>query len=101
MPNRTTEEGSSEGFGLVFLEASACGKPVIGGRSGGVTDVIDHEETGLLVDCSDPANIADAILRMIDDRELYSHCVSRSVAHAESMSWYSTAQSFRRACLAA
>ncbi len=50
MPNRATEDGDTEGFGLVFLEAGACGKPVIGGRAGGVPDAITHEVTGLLVE---------------------------------------------------
>lgn len=48
MPART-DERDVEGFGLVFLEASACGKPVVGARTGGVVDAILDEETGLLV----------------------------------------------------
>jgi phosphatidylinositol alpha-1,6-mannosyltransferase len=51
LPN--SEEGVGghdfEGFGLVFLEAAACGKPTVGGRSGGVPEAIEENETGLLV----------------------------------------------------
>ena len=49
MANRQLANGDVEGFGLVFLEANACGKPVVGGRSGGAVDAIADGESGLLV----------------------------------------------------
>lgn len=49
MPNRQKGVGI-EGFGIVFLEASAMGKPVIGGKSGGTQDAILDGVTGLHVD---------------------------------------------------
>ena len=42
-------DGEVEGFGIAFLEANACGKPVIGGRSGGIEDAIIDGKTGYLV----------------------------------------------------
>ncbi len=48
MPNKTID-GDLEGFGLVFLEANACGLPVIGGRSGGVVDAIEDHVSGYLI----------------------------------------------------
>lgn len=51
MPNRI-EEGDIEGFGIVFLEAAAAGKPTIGGDSGGVPEAVERDVTGLLVDGS-------------------------------------------------
>lgn len=48
MPNKMVD-GDLEGFGLVFLEANACGLPVIGGRSGGVVDAIEDGVSGFLV----------------------------------------------------
>ena len=54
-----------EGFGMVFLEANAFGKPVIGGNVGGVPDAVVHEETGLLVDPSNTDQIANAIVRLL------------------------------------
>jgi phosphatidylinositol alpha-1,6-mannosyltransferase len=54
----------AEGFGIVYLEASACGRPVIGGRCGGIPDAVQQEETGLLVDPVDPNAVAAAIIRL-------------------------------------
>jgi len=62
MPNR--EDGSSvEGFGIVFLEANTCKKPVIGGNSGGTADAIVSGRTGFLVD---PNNIKDLSGKIIE-----------------------------------
>ena len=69
MPNRV--EGTDvEGFGIVFLEANACGKPVIGGRSGGAVDAIADGESGYLVDPYSPQDIAEAAIRLLTDPAL-------------------------------
>ncbi len=59
-----------EGFGLVFLEAGACGTPVLGSRAGGIPEAIRDGETGLLVPPDDPARLAEAALRVLTDPEL-------------------------------
>jgi len=59
-----------EGFGIVFLEAGACGKAVIGTRTGGIPDAILHEQTGLLVDEQNPLQLAEAITRLLADDAL-------------------------------
>ncbi|HKU37363.1 MAG TPA: glycosyltransferase family 4 protein, partial [Polyangiales bacterium] len=66
MPARE-EAGDIEGFGLVFLEAGACGKPVVGARAGGAVDAIVDQETGVLVPPDDPAELARALLGLLDD----------------------------------
>lgn len=59
-----------EGFGIVFLEAAACGVPQVAGRSGGAAEAVDNGRTGVVVDDPDdvPA-VADAIARVLDDPE--------------------------------
>jgi phosphatidyl-myo-inositol dimannoside synthase len=74
MPSREQLElRDVEGFGIVFLEANACARPVIGGRSGGIPDAIVDGVTGLLVSPNDPEDIANAIKRLLTDRELAVH----------------------------
>ena len=66
MPNREIN-GDIEGFGIVYLEASAAGKPVIGGRSGGTSDAILDGITGLRVDGTSVVEIAEAVISLLSD----------------------------------
>lgn len=59
-----------EGFGLVLLEAGACGRPVLGACSGGIPDAVAHEDSGLLVPPDDPAAAAVALVRLLGDPAL-------------------------------
>ena len=72
MPNRevlsTTD--SIEGFGISFIEASACGKPVIGGRSGGAEAAVADGETGFLVDPPSVHELTSKIKLLIEDGNL-------------------------------
>jgi len=65
-----TDKGEMEGFGIVYLEAGACGKPVVAGRGGGVEEAVEDGVTGLLVDPLDVGEIAEAIVRILKDKEL-------------------------------
>jgi phosphatidylinositol alpha-1,6-mannosyltransferase len=65
-PNRTVE-GDTEGFGVVFLEANACGTAVIGGRAGGTADAIEVGESGLRVDGDSVEAVAEAIESLLGD----------------------------------
>src|ERR1700761_183088 len=66
MPCRTRGAGMDvEGLGIVFLEASASGVPVIAGRSGGAPETVQHNKTGLVVDGRSVNQIADAVTEML------------------------------------
>jgi phosphatidylinositol alpha-1,6-mannosyltransferase len=69
-PNRELQDGDTEGSGIVFLEASAFGKPVIGGKAGGTQDSIVEGVTGLRVDGEDVGEIAHAIITVLKDEAL-------------------------------
>jgi phosphatidylinositol alpha-1,6-mannosyltransferase len=61
------EAPNVEGFGLVFLEAAACAKPSIGGRSGGIADAVGPAECGWLVDSTDDREIARVMREALAD----------------------------------
>jgi len=68
MPCRTRLGGLDvEGLGMVFLEAAACGLPVVAGRSGGAPDAVRDGETGVLVDGSSARDVADAVGALLSD----------------------------------
>lgn len=62
--------GGVEGFGIVCIEAAACGKPVVAGRSGGLVDSVADGETGILVDPLDIGAAAEAIAAVLQDATL-------------------------------
>jgi len=61
---------TGEGFGLVFLEAMAFGKPVVGAESGGVPDLIENGATGLLIPPRDKQKLQEALRRLLADSSL-------------------------------
>ncbi|WP_131747468.1 glycosyltransferase family 4 protein [Frankia sp. Cppng1_Ct_nod] len=68
MPCRTRRAGLEvEGLGIVYLEASATGLPVVAGRSGGAPDAVLDRRTGVVVDGGDLAQITDAVGRLLAD----------------------------------
>ena len=71
MPCRTRRRGLDvEGLGIVYLEASATGLPVVAGDSGGAPDAVREGETGYVVDGRDVAAIADRVATLLADPEL-------------------------------
>ena len=68
MPCRTRRGGLDvEGLGMVYLEAAACGLPVVAGTSGGAPEAVRDGRTGHVVDPRAPEAVASAISRLLDD----------------------------------
>jgi phosphatidylinositol alpha-1,6-mannosyltransferase len=68
MPSRSRFFGLEvEGLGIVYLEASACGIPVVAGNSGGAPDAVLEGVTGLCVDGTDVNHIAQAVIEICSD----------------------------------
>jgi phosphatidyl-myo-inositol dimannoside synthase len=65
LPARRTLDGDLEGYGLVYFEAAAWGRPVVAGRSGGEVDAVVDGETGLLVDGESASAVAAAIASLL------------------------------------
>lgn len=63
---------TGEGFGLVFLEAMAFGKPIVAAAAGGATDLVENEVNGLLVPAHNPEQLANALARLLNDEALRS-----------------------------
>ncbi|MGW0244535.1 glycosyltransferase family 4 protein [Micromonospora chalcea] len=71
MPCRTRRAGQDiEGLGIVYLEASATGLPVVAGNSGGAPDAVREDETGYVVDGRDPAAVAERLIALLEDDAL-------------------------------
>jgi len=85
-----------EGFGISFLEASASGVPVVAGRSGGVSDAVLHEKTGLLVNPDDPMDIAKALQRLLKNPDLARHLGNEGRLWVEAeMNWECVSERLR------
>jgi glycosyltransferase involved in cell wall biosynthesis len=70
-PSMTARNGASEGFGLVFAEAQACGVPVVSYRTGGVPEAVADGETGLLATERDVAGLAERLRTLLTDDDLW------------------------------
>ncbi len=101
MPNRELANGDTEGFGLVFLEANACGLPVIAGRDGGSTDAVRDGVNGLVVDGHSVDDIAAAMRTLRADPGLREHLRRGGLDLAAKADWTRKAEAFLRFCTGA
>lgn len=85
----------SESFGLVALEAQACGTPVVAARVGGLRYVVLDGVTGFLVEGHDAADHAERVLQLLDDRELARRMGRAGIEHSMRFSWDVTARALR------
>jgi len=77
----------NEPFGMVPLEALACGTPVIGANSGGLRETIKHNYNGILLDELTPENLGNAIDELLTDPDKYSTLQQNTRKSVESFSW--------------
>ncbi len=80
----------NESFGLVAIEAQACGTPVVAAAVGGLRTSVCDGASGLLVAGHDPADYAAAIRRLLDEPGLYRRLAAGAVRHAGQFGWSET-----------
>jgi D-inositol-3-phosphate glycosyltransferase len=81
----------SESFGLVALEAAACGTPVVASAVGGLTTLVDHGRTGFLIDEPTPRRYAAAVRRVFDEPLMAERLSTASVMRARRYTWRAAA----------
>ena len=86
----------SESFGLVGLEAQACGTAVVASRQVGLASVVRDGVTGFLVDGPDPAAYADRMLRLLEEPGLSERMGQRAARLARGRSWQRAADHLLR-----
>ncbi len=84
-----------EGFGLVFLEAAACGLPALGGRSGGIPEAVEEGRSGWLVDPVDTSAIAEKIKMLLSSPEELQRASAYSLSVASQKTWREVGLRFR------
>ena len=89
MASRTLHKtGDSEGFGITFLEANACGCPVIGSYEGGIPDAVENEVNGLLVPSDSPSDIALAVKKVFSNEDYRLGLVNKGMKRvSERFTW--------------
>jgi phosphatidylinositol alpha-1,6-mannosyltransferase len=83
-PSKRSPQGWEEGQGLTFVEAMLCGVPVIATNSGGISDIVRHDVTGLIVPQADPTSIATAVDRLLRDEQLRTSLIAAAAAHVRA-----------------
>jgi D-inositol-3-phosphate glycosyltransferase len=86
----------SESFGLVALEAAACGAPVVASAVGGLRTLVDHGHTGFLVEGRDPSAFAAYVAEVLDNPQLASSLGDAAAARARRYTWSTSAARLRR-----
>jgi D-inositol-3-phosphate glycosyltransferase len=86
----------SESFGLVALEAAACGTPVVASAVGGLQSLVDHGHTGFLLDRRNPVDVAKAIAEILDSPQLADTMGAAAAERAARYTWGFAAARLRR-----
>jgi D-inositol-3-phosphate glycosyltransferase len=86
----------SESFGLVALEAAACGIPVVASAVGGLLSLIEDGRTGRLIDGRNPTDYARAVAEILGDRSMRARMSAAAVERARWYTWSFAAARLRR-----
>jgi D-inositol-3-phosphate glycosyltransferase len=86
----------SESFGLVALEAAACGTPVVAAAVGGLRTLVEHGRTGFLVDGRDPTVFAAYAEQVLTTPPLAAELSARAAHRARDFTWSTAAGRLRR-----
>lgn len=84
VPSITESSGLAEAFGMVFAEAQAMGLPVVSYRTGGIPEVVAHEETGLLAQEGNIEELAAHIIKILSDASLWQYFSERGIDRVNS-----------------
>lgn len=92
IPKYVSKSGSIEGFGLVYIEAQACGTPVIGSNSGGVPEAIGNG--GLVVEPEDGEGLKKALIAILTNKKLSKKLSKSSLKRSKKFSWNNVAKEY-------
>ncbi|HZR27948.1 MAG TPA: glycosyltransferase family 4 protein, partial [Terriglobales bacterium] len=96
MINRLEAGGDVESFGMVFTEANAVGKPVVGGRSGGAAEAVLDGKTGFLVDPGSAEEVANRLLLLLNNEDLCKRMGLAGLTRVQAeFNWSTRAQALR------
>lgn len=76
-----------EGFGLVLLEAMALGTPVVATNVGGIPEIVEDGVSGILVEKDNPKQLADAVVKVLEDEELRKTIIENGREKAKRFTW--------------
>ena len=85
VPSITAADGDSEGFGIVFAEAQACGLPVVSFASGGIPEAVAHGETGLLAAERDWHQLSEYLLLLLKNEDLWEQFSNAGRTRVENL----------------
>jgi glycosyltransferase involved in cell wall biosynthesis len=95
LPSIIDSQGNTEGLGVVLIEAMACKLPVIGSNIGGIPDIINDNETGLLVPQRDVSELSKSIIKLIENPDLRERIANKGYNMIkDNFSWEKIAKDY-------
>ena len=95
-PSLTPEDGDREGIPNALMEGQATGLPVVSTRHGGIPELIVDGETGLLFPYGDHAALAEKVINVLIDKELYARLTANSIEWSQRFTWDECAEKTKK-----